>query len=88
MLPEILLVFWFPNSHAEFLSSVLVWVCDSCFSFSFLEQMFVYNTGLIPSRFYEVLGDRDKDGFKSLLLNGFLVISGTAFVSWIDFLAL
>lgn len=43
--------------------------------------MFVYNTGLIPSRFYEVLGEGDKEGFKSLLFYAFLLIAGTALVS-------
>ena len=46
-----------------------------------LEQMLVYNTGLIPSRFYEVLGDRDNVGFKSVALSATLIIIGTSLVS-------
>ena len=46
-----------------------------------LEQLFVYNTGLIPSQFYEVLGGRDRTGFKHLLVSASLLILGTAFVS-------
>lgn len=46
-----------------------------------LEQMMVYLTGLIPSRFYEVLGDRDDAGFKTLLISTSLIIIGTALVS-------
>ena len=49
--------------------------------FSFLEQLFVYNTGLIPSQFYEVLGSRDRTGFKHLLVSASLLILGTALVS-------
>jgi len=45
---------------------------------SLAEQMLVYNTGLIPSRFYEVLGERDSTGFKSLLVAASLLIIGTA----------
>lgn len=43
--------------------------------------MLVYNTGLIPSRFYEVLLARDKADFKSLLITSSLIIIGTALVS-------
>lgn len=46
-----------------------------------LEQMLIYNTGLIPSRFYEVLGDRDNVGFKSVALSATLIIIGTSLVS-------
>lgn len=46
-----------------------------------LEQMLIYNTGLIPSRFYEVLGDRDNVGFKSVALSATLIIIGTSVVS-------
>ena len=49
--------------------------------FSFLEELFVYNTGLIPSQFYEVLGGRDSTGFKHLLVSASLLILGTALVS-------
>ena len=46
-----------------------------------LEQMMVYLTGLIPSRFYEVLGDRDDARFKALLISTSFIITGTALVS-------
>ncbi|KAM7448623.1 ATP-binding cassette sub- D member 4 [Porites harrisoni] len=46
---------------------------------SLAEQLFVYNTGLIPSQFYEVLGGRDRTGFKHLLVSASLLILGTAF---------
>lgn len=48
---------------------------------NFLEQLFVYNTGLIPSQFYEVLGGRDRTGFKHLLVSASFLILGTALVS-------
>ena len=48
----------------------------------YLEQIMVYNTGLIPSQFYEVLGDKDKLGFNHLLISSSLLILGTALVSW------
>lgn len=43
--------------------------------------MLIYNTGLIPSRFYEVLGDRDNVGFKSVAFSATLIIIGTSVVS-------
>ncbi|CAH3183129.1 unnamed protein product, partial [Porites evermanni] len=45
---------------------------------SLAEELFVYNTGLIPSQFYEVLGGRDSTGFKHLLVSASLLILGTA----------
>ncbi|XP_067030926.1 lysosomal cobalamin transporter ABCD4-like isoform X2 [Acropora muricata] len=45
---------------------------------SLAEQMLIYNTGLIPSRFYEVLGNRDNVGFKSVALSATLIIIGTS----------
>ena len=41
----------------------------------------MYNTGLIPSRFYEVLLDSDKASFKSIVVTSSLLILGTALVS-------
>ena len=46
-----------------------------------IEQMLVYNTGLIPSRFYEVLLDSDRASFKSIVITSSLLILGTALVS-------
>ncbi|XP_020629474.1 ATP-binding cassette sub-family D member 4-like isoform X2 [Orbicella faveolata] len=40
--------------------------------------MLVYNTGLIPSRFYEILLDSDKASFKSIVIASSLLILGTA----------
>ncbi|XP_020629504.1 ATP-binding cassette sub-family D member 4-like, partial [Orbicella faveolata] len=45
---------------------------------SLAEQMLVYNTGLIPSRFYEILLDSDKASFKSIVIASSLLILGTA----------
>ena len=44
--------------------------------------MMVYNTGLIPSRFYEVLLARDKEDFSSLLISSLLIIIGVSLVSF------
>ena len=43
--------------------------------------MLVYNTGLIPSQFYEVLGERDHVGFKSVAISATVIIIGTSLVS-------
>lgn len=45
---------------------------------SLAEQMLVYNTGLIASRFYEVLGDRDNAGFKTVTISATIIIIGTS----------
>nr|XP_058954936.1 lysosomal cobalamin transporter ABCD4-like isoform X1 [Pocillopora verrucosa] len=46
--------------------------------FALAAQMMVYNTGLIPSRFYEVLLARDKEDFSSLLISSLLIIIGVS----------
>ncbi|XP_077592917.1 lysosomal cobalamin transporter ABCD4 [Stigmatopora nigra] len=38
------------------------------------EQLIIYQVGVLPSRFYNVLADKDSEGFKSLLLTAALVI--------------
>ena len=43
--------------------------------------MMVYNTGLIPSRFYEVLLARDKEDFSSLLISSLLIIIGVSLLA-------
>ena len=43
--------------------------------------MLVYNTGLIPSRFYEALLDRNKADFLSILISSSPLILGVAVVS-------
>lgn len=45
---------------------------------SLAEQMLIYNTGLIPSQFYEVLSSRDRQGFRSLITVALCFIIGTA----------
>lgn len=45
---------------------------------SLAEQILIYNTGLIPSQFYEVLSSRDKQGFQSLIILALGLIIGTA----------
>ena len=44
--------------------------------------MFVYSVGLIPSKFYEVLGEKNEQGFKSLLPTVLLQICGSVLVCW------
>lgn len=46
--------------------------------FALAAQMMVYNTGLIPSRYYEVLLARDKEDFSSLLISSLLIIIGVS----------
>ena len=46
-----------------------------------VDQMLVYNTGLIPSRFYEALLDRNKLDFLSILISSSPLILGVAVVS-------
>jgi len=43
----------------------------------FTEQMLMYNTGLIPSRFYEALLDRNKADFTSILISSSPIILGS-----------
>jgi len=45
---------------------------------SLAEQLLMYNTGLIPSRFYEALLDRDKADFTSILISSSPLILGFA----------
>lgn len=45
---------------------------------SLAEQMLIYNTGLIPSQYYEVLGSRDEQGFRALIFVSLSFIIGTA----------
>ena len=40
-----------------------------------------YNTGLIASRFYSVLGERDLDRFKQAVWNSVLIVVSTCIVS-------
>ena len=47
----------------------------------YVEQMLMYNTGLIPSRFYEALLDRNKADFTSVLISSSPLILGSVVVS-------
>lgn len=38
------------------------------------EQLIIYQVGILPSRFYNVLADKDGKSFKSLLLTAMLLI--------------
>lgn len=80
------------------------WSClkimfPSCLSKTFLlsilllglllgEQMLIYNIGLIPSQFYEVLSSRDEQGFHSLIIVSLcLLITGALGKSLIQYIA-
>ncbi|XP_046577585.1 lysosomal cobalamin transporter ABCD4-like [Haliotis rubra] len=47
---------------------------------SLLEQVIIYNIGLIPSKYYVVLGDKDMDGFRSKTMTAVLLILAEAFM--------
>ncbi|XP_067681739.1 lysosomal cobalamin transporter ABCD4-like isoform X2 [Haliotis asinina] len=47
---------------------------------SLLEQVIIYNIGLIPSKYYVVLGDKDVDGFRSNTVTAVLLILAEAFM--------
>ena len=46
-----------------------------------LEQFIVYQVGLIPSRYFAVLGKKNLTGFKELTVIAVLIILSIAFVS-------
>jgi len=45
------------------------------------EQFIVYQVGLIPSKYFSVLGNKDSTGFKQLTVVALLTILAIAFVS-------
>lgn len=45
------------------------------------EQFIVYQVGLIPSKYYGVLGNKDSSGFRELTIVATLTILSVAFVS-------
>ncbi|XP_064600935.1 lysosomal cobalamin transporter ABCD4-like [Liolophura sinensis] len=47
---------------------------------SLLEQYVVFNIGLVPSKFYKVLGDKDRSGFISHSVTALLLILAEAFI--------
>jgi len=46
-----------------------------------VEQFIVYQVGLIPSKYFVVLGNKNLDGFKELSIFSVLIILFIAFVS-------
>lgn len=44
------------------------------------EQVIIYNVGLIPSKFYKCLGDKDRDAFQALMLHAIGLVMAVAFV--------
>nr|XP_057912833.1 ATP-binding cassette sub-family D member 4 [Doryrhamphus excisus] len=49
-----------------------------------VEQLIIYQVGVLPSRFYNVLADKDSKGFKSLLLTAMVVIVLNSFLKSLD----
>ncbi|CAB4000403.1 ATP-binding cassette sub-family D member 4 isoform X1, partial [Paramuricea clavata] len=47
---------------------------------SFLQQALYYNSGLIPSRYVEVMVDKDRSGFQQVLVTSVIVIISTSLV--------
>ncbi|KFD61583.1 hypothetical protein M514_08475 [Trichuris suis] len=45
-----------------------------------LDQVLTYNVGVMPSEFYQVLGGRDDDGFRTTLTKSFGLVVGKAVV--------
>ena len=45
------------------------------------EQFIVYQVGLIPSKYFSVLGNKNLSGFKELTCVALLIILSIAFVS-------
>nr|XP_061806399.1 lysosomal cobalamin transporter ABCD4-like [Nerophis lumbriciformis] len=55
-------------------SSPIVLMFATLLGVTLAEQLIIYQVGVLPSRFYNVLADKDNEGFKSLLLTAGLVI--------------
>ena len=53
----------------------------SIYLYAFIEQFVIYQVGLVPSRFYRVLGGKDLPGFRQTLLVSFGLIVAIATVS-------
>ena len=60
-------------------TSVWNWICFIFFYNS--EQFIIYQVGLIPSKYYKVLGEKDLSGFKRETLIAMLLVISIAFVS-------
>ncbi|XP_054617254.1 ATP-binding cassette sub-family D member 4 isoform X1 [Dunckerocampus dactyliophorus] len=55
-------------------SSQSVLMFGTLLGVTLVEQLIIYQVGVLPSRFYNVLADEDSKGFKSLLLTAMVVI--------------
>ena len=51
--------------------------------FLFSEQYLIYNIGLIPSKYYKVLGSKDNAGFWKETVMAVILIVSEAFVSMV-----
>ena len=60
--------------------SVTVLLFGTLLLVALLEQVVIYNVGLIPSRYYKVLGDKDAKGFQSVTLFSLLIVVSVAFI--------
>lgn len=61
--------------------SLPVLLCTFLLSLSLLEQFVINKIGLLPSNYYTVLGNKDKESFKDLILKTLLFILTEAFLS-------
>jgi len=59
--------------------SIILYIQFSCCLV--LEQFIVYQVGLIPSKYFVVLGNKDSSGFQELTIVAGLIILSIAFVS-------
>ncbi|XP_051908993.1 ATP-binding cassette sub-family D member 4 isoform X2 [Hippocampus zosterae] len=55
-------------------SSQSVLMFTTLLAVTLAEQLIIYQVGILPSRFYNVLADKDGESFKSLLLTAMLLI--------------
>ena len=47
----------------------------------FAEQFIIYQVGLVPSKYYKVLGDKNLNAFKKTTIYSLLLVCAIAFVS-------
>ena len=59
-------------------ANALLFVC--LLSVVLLEQVVIYQVGMLPSKFYLVLGERDMDGFRETILYALILIVSIAFI--------
>ncbi|XP_055957277.1 lysosomal cobalamin transporter ABCD4-like [Patella vulgata] len=60
--------------------SLAVILCVFLLMLSLLEQVIIYYIGLIPSKYYKVLGTKDEEGFKNQTIIAVLLILAEAFI--------